>query len=280
MSATIYLDHNVVVGVAGRPAWADATVERDRIEALQAQGVQFVLSAWHMYELAKSEDPDNVRGYCQFVEALKPLWAKNPIAVKRAELRRFLADPKASADWVSISPFSDTVDAMWASYELGGIQGETLSGVVRELRADPSFLQEMNEAAELTPDAITTGRDAYQDGRLKAAEAIIDRGYFAGLLECLPSDPRVEGLLRSIKPIYRACPTIAVEDVLMQVRTKDSFTPRASHASDFQHALIGLAYCTAFVTDDTGLFENARVTVKRLNLPTTLSRRVAQVALT
>jgi hypothetical protein len=102
MSPTIYLDHNVVVGVAGRPGWADAPSERERIQSLQSQGVQFVLSAWHKYELAKSEDLDNVRSYCQFVEALKPLRAKNPLAVKRAELQRFLDHPRASAEMPTI----------------------------------------------------------------------------------------------------------------------------------------------------------------------------------
>lgn len=42
MSGTIYLDHNVVVGVAGRPAWTDAPSERERIQSLQSQGVRFV----------------------------------------------------------------------------------------------------------------------------------------------------------------------------------------------------------------------------------------------
>jgi hypothetical protein len=135
----------------------------------------------------------------------------------------------------------------------------------------------MNAAADLTPDAIVTGRDAYRDGRLKSAEPIIDREYFAGLLGCSPRDPRLDGLLENIKPLYRACPTIAVEDVLMHVRVKDGFTPRTGHAPDFQHALIGLAYCTAFVTDDKSLLENSRVTVNRLNLPTGLTRRVTQI---
>jgi hypothetical protein len=65
-----------------------------------------------MYELAKSEDLDNVRSYCQFVEALKPLWAKNPLAVKRAELQRFLDHPRVSAETPTISPFSDSVGAL------------------------------------------------------------------------------------------------------------------------------------------------------------------------
>jgi hypothetical protein len=277
MSPTIYLDHNVVVGVAGRPAWADAPSERERIERLRAQGVQFVLSAWHMYELAKSEDLENVRSYCQFVDVLKPLWAKNPVAVKRAELQRFLDDGSTRAEIPPISPFSDTVDAMWLSYGEGGTPDATFTSVVRALRSHPSFLEEMNAAADLTPDAIVTGRDAYRDGRLKSAEPIIDREYFAGLLGCSPRDPRLDGLLENIKPLYRACPTIAVEDVLMHVRVKDGFTPRTGHAPDFQHALIGLAYCTAFVTDDKSLLENSRVTVNRLNLPTGLTRRVTQI---
>jgi len=177
----------------------------------------------------------------------------------------------------SVSPFSNTVDAMWLSYDEGGIQGATFSSVVRALRSHPSFIEEMNAAADLTPDAIVTGRRAYRDGRLKSDEPIIDRRYFAELLECSPTDPCLDGLLKNIKPLYRACPTIAVEYVLMHVRVKDGFTPRTGHAPDFQHALIGLAYCTAIVTDDKSLFENSRVTLKRLSLPTGLTRRVAQI---
>lgn len=282
MSPAIYLDHNVIVGVAGLPAWADAESERACIERLQTQGVRFVLSAWHMYELAKSGDVDNVRRYCAFVEALQPLWANNPIAVKRAELRRFL-DPSLGSmatDIPAIRPFSESVDDMWASYGESGILGETFSGVVRAFQADPSFLREINEAADLTPDAIVTGRRAHQDGRLKQAEPIIDREYFADLLECEPSDPRVNGLLENIKSVYRACPTIAVEDILTHVRVKESFTPRAAHASDLQHALIALAYCTAFVTDDKNLLENARVTLNKLSLLTQLNRRPTGVSFT
>src|SRR5271155_2903327 len=118
MRLTIYLDHNVVVGVAGLPAWPDAESERECIQRLQTQGVRFVLSAWHMYELAKSGDAENVRRCCEFVEELKPLWAKNPLAVKRWELDRFLSqlsDRKAIAR-PPISPFGDSVDSLWASY--------------------------------------------------------------------------------------------------------------------------------------------------------------------
>jgi hypothetical protein len=82
---------------------------------------------------------------------------------------------------------------------------------VRALRSHPSFLEEMNAAADLTPDAIVTGRDAYRDGRLKSAEPIIDREYFAGLLGCSPRDPRLDGLTSnpSIAPVpslqWRMC---------------------------------------------------------------------------
>jgi len=280
MNTTIYLDHNVIVGVAGLPAWTDAESELACIERLRAQGVRFVLSAWHMYELAKSGDVDNVRRYCAFVEALQPLWANNPIAVKRAELLRFLGPSLGSTatDMPTIEPFSDSVDDMWASYGESGIQSESFSGVVRALQADPGFLREINEAANLTPEAIVTGRRAHQDGRLKQAEPIIDREYFAGLLQCEPSDPRVNELLDDIKAVYCACPAIAVEDIITHVRVKESFTPRAAHASDLQHTLIALAYCTAFVTDDKNLLENARVTRNKLSLPTQLSRRPTGVS--
>jgi hypothetical protein len=282
MNPTIYLDHNVVVGIAGLPAWPDAEPELECIHRLQTQGVRFVLSAWHMYELAKSGDVENVRRCCQFVEELKPLWAKNPIAVKRSELQRFLNQvpgPEAITS-LPICPFGNSVDALWASYGESPVADETFTGAVHALQADPSFLREINQAADLTPDAIITGRRAHHDGRLKSAEPIIDREYFADLLECSPNEPRLHALLNNIKKVYGACPTIAVEDTLTHVRVKESFTPRAAHASDLQHALIALAYCTAFVTDDKNLLENSRVTLRTLGLPTLLSRRVAQVRLT
>jgi hypothetical protein len=271
MSLTIYLDHNVIVGVAGLPAWTDAESERACIARLRTQGVRFVLSAWHMYELAKSGDVDNVHRCCAFVEELQPIWANNPIAVKRAELLCFLGPSLGSSK-------IPTVDDMWASYGESGIQSETFSGVVRALQADPGFLREINEAANLTPGAIVTGRRAHQDGRLKQAEPIIDCEYFAGLLTCDPTDPRVNYLLDNIKAVYRSCPAIAVEDVITHVRIKENFTPLPAHASDLQHALIALAYCTAFVTDDKNLLENARVTRNKLDLPTQLTRRASGVS--
>ncbi|MDB6042431.1 MAG: hypothetical protein JWM63_982 [Gammaproteobacteria bacterium] len=88
---------------------------------------------------------------------------------------------------------------------------------------------------------------------------------------------RLADLLNNVKAVYRDCPTIAVDDILTHVRVKESFTPRTAHASDLQHALIALAYCTGLVTADKSLFENSRVTLKTFNLLTRLSRRVTKL---
>jgi hypothetical protein len=281
MVATIYLDHNVLVGVAGNPRWTDSETEILSIERIRSHGVKFVLSAWHMYELARSEDTEHRRLYCEFVEMLQPLWAKNPIAVKRAELERFISYAPGSGvpEMPPIHAFTATVDEMWSSYGEVGITGQTFAGVVDALRADPSFLQAVADAAELTPDAILTGRRAHEDGRLKASEPIIDREYFAHLLQSSQDDQQVDRLLKNTKAVYRFCPTIAVEDTLTHVRIKDGFTPRAAHAADLQHALSGIPYCDGFVTDDKSLFENSRVTLKTLKLPTQLLRRINEISL-
>jgi hypothetical protein len=186
--ATIYLDHNVIVGIAGNPRWSDSESELVCVERIKAHGIRFVLSAWHMYELARSEDAEHRRRCCEFVEALQPLWAKNPISVKRAEIQRFLSiDPGSDAlEPSAINAFSDSVDNMWSSYGESGITDQTFTSVVDALRADPVYLQSVIDAAELTPDAILTGRQARQDGRLSAAEPIIDRQYFADMLDCGP----------------------------------------------------------------------------------------------
>jgi hypothetical protein len=68
----IYLDHNVLVGIAGRPRWPDADAELTKLAALAHCGVQWVLSAIHIYELARSGDDRNVAECCKLVASSAP----------------------------------------------------------------------------------------------------------------------------------------------------------------------------------------------------------------
>lgn len=153
------------------------------------------------------------------------------------------------------------------------------SSAIAELRRNQAALETVTRAADATPDAIRVAREAYRDGRWDAAKPIIDQEYFGGILRCRPDDPRVQTLLNDLKDINRACPTIAVEHELSSLRIRNNFKPRRSHAADLQHALIGLAYSDAFVTDDKDLREHCHVVVNTLSLPTQVCARIAEVDL-
>lgn len=88
---------------------------------------------------------------------------------------------------------------------------------------------------------------------------------------------QIDYLVKHIKDVFAASPTIAVEEALGQIRLNDSFTPEPSDASDLQHALTPLAHCDYFVTDDRQLREHCRIAVKKLKLKCQVVKSVEEV---
>src|SRR3979490_3035756 len=88
--ATIYLDHNVIVSIGGIPAVATAEVQRAHAAQLRQRGVQFALSAWNMYELARSRELNHVFQCAAFVDELAPVWVSCTSTVKAQEVGRYL----------------------------------------------------------------------------------------------------------------------------------------------------------------------------------------------
>jgi hypothetical protein len=84
---------------------------------------------------------------------------------------------------------------------------------------------------------------------------------------CRSQDERIDFLMANQTQLYRECPVLAIEDALAEVRARDSFVPKISHAADFQHAMAALAYCDHFVTRDGQLREHCRIVIRDLTLP-------------
>lgn len=278
--ATIYLDHNVIADIAGIPGTGDALQLREHVTALQALDHRFVLSAWNMYELARSNVQQHVDQCCSFVEVLKPLWISDSTKVKRQEVDRFLQPVFDNVGPVrnrSFTPFNETVAAMWATFGEGGRPDETFRTSVASLRAHPDFVADVDRAAMETPEAILIGRHAHRDGRAKLFQGIIDREYLELFLPTGPNSQQLDYLMANRKKLLSVSPALAVEEAISKLHVRDSFKPEPADASDLQHAMVPLGYCDYFVTNDGQLAQHCATVVKQLLIPCKVHRKLRSI---
>ncbi|MDE2430203.1 MAG: hypothetical protein KGM99_15890 [Burkholderiales bacterium] len=263
---TIYLDHNVISSVGGIPAAKDAAHQRNHAAALRKCGYRFALSAWNIYELARSNDIKHIEQCCDFVDELDPVWVNNNFSVKEQEIDRYLAiefDRVGPVRSRLVVPFSTTVSDMWSSYGLPSRNRDTFRASVLALHHAPKKMGEIERSANTTPNAILVARRAQQLGTLSFFDSIVDRQYFAALVPKGTPPEQIEFLVKTKKAVLSTSPTIAVEDALTERRLQDSFTPKSNDAADLQHSMTSLAYCDYFVTGDKKLYEHCRTTVKQ-----------------
>lgn len=275
--ATIYLDHNVIADIAGIPGASDAPQLRKHVTSLQAQGHRFALSAWNMYELARSNNQQHVDQCCSFVEALNPLWVSDSTQVRRQEVDCFLQQVFEPLRTRNVTPFNDTVAAMWTTFGEGGRPDETFTTSVALLREHPDFVAHIDRAAQETPGAILIGREAHLDGRAKLFEGIIDRDYLKGLLPVGAGNTQLDYLMANRDKLLSIPSALAVEEAISKLRVGDSFKPKSTDAADLQHAMVPLAYCDHFVTNDGRLAEHSATVVRQLSLQCKVHRKVGEI---
>lgn len=257
----IYLDHNIIATVAGLPPDPRAPEWRAAIQMLADDGNRFALSAWHAYELANFHDQKHVDACCDFVRTIRPLWLSNSQFVKREEIMRFL---KHGGDHTT-PVFNPSIAQMWTTYNQPFTIGETFANTVQLLRTSPGALVEIDRAAAETPNAILVARQAKVEGRYVATQPIVDREYFSTLINP-PNRQVLDYVLSHMKHVLAACPTIRIEESLTRIRVTSHFRPKPSDAPDLQHAMVGLAYCDHFVSDDKNLSEQCRQAAKLCGL--------------
>lgn len=277
---TVYLDYNVISHIAGVPNKANAEDLRKHLLELKTDGYRFALSAWHMYELARSNCQLHVDQCCALVEEILPLWVSNTQSVKRQEVDRYLqpifdkVGPVRNRNFI---PFNETVSLMWKTYSDDLIvHNENFRGSVAALRVDPNDIANIDRAANETPQAILMNRIAHKAGILEDIP-YIDRDYLKNLLPSRHSTQQLEYLEKSCMELVKASPTIAVEEALVQLRASDSFKPKPSDGPDMQHALVPLAYCDYFVTDDNRLRNHCNVVTRKLGLKCRVLKSVEDI---
>ncbi|WP_211441228.1 hypothetical protein [Collimonas humicola] len=277
---TIYLDHNVISSVGGIPATKDAERQRNHAADLRKCGYRFALSAWNMYELARSNDIKHIEQCCDFVDELDPVWVNNNFSVKAQEIDRYLAiefDRIGPVRSRPVVPFSMTVSDMWSSYRLPSHAGDTFRASVLGFHRSPKNMREIERVANEMPDAILVARRAQQLGTLDFFDSIVDRQYFATMAPRSAPPEQINFLLKTKRALLAASPAIAVEDALTERRLQDSFTPKPNDAADLQHSIASLAYCDYFVTGDKKLYEHCRTTVKQAGVACQLYKSMLEI---
>lgn len=277
---TIYLDHNVIADIAGIPGAHDAPERREHVKALQALGNRFVLSAWNMYELARSNNQQHIDQCCSFVEELEPLWVSDSRKVKKQEVDRFLQPMFDNVGPVrnrSFTPFNGTVAEMWATFGEGSRPDESFTNSVALLRAHPDFVANVDLAALETPVAILIGRQAHRDGRARLLQGIIDREFLKLFLPVGDANQQLDYLMQNRKKLLSVSPALAIEEAMSKLHVRDSFKPEPADASDLQHAMVPLGYCDHFVTNDGQLAQHCTTVVNQLQLPCRVHRNTRSI---
>ncbi len=244
---------------------------------LLAHDSRVALSAWHMYELSGSNQPDHIESCIRLVERLNPLWLSNPTYVKSEELKGFLAAESKEFNLNSHPnpAFNTAVSQMWSTYG-DAFVGETFAETVNAWVNNPSLRDLIKNEVRQTPNAILTGREAIRDGRATKFQTIIDREYFKVLVGRAGADA-IDFLTDNTQRVLNACPAIAIEGYLTKIRVIDSFNPKDSDAPDLQHAVVGVAYCDHFVSDDKRLVEHCRRSAIQAGVPCSVGRNLLDI---
>lgn len=280
--ATIYLDHNVIADIAGIPGAHDAPERREHVKALQALGNRFVLSAWNMYELARSHNQPHIDQCCSFVEELGPQWVSDSRKVKKQEVDRFLQPMFDNVGPVrnhSFTPFNETVAEMWATFGVGSRPDESFTTSVALLRVHPDFVANVDQAAKETPMALLIGRQAHRDGSARLWQGIIDREFLELFLPAGDTNQQLNYLIRNRKKLLSVSPVLAIEEAMSKLHVRDSFKPEPADAPDLQHVLVSLGYCDHFVTNDGQLAQHCTTVVNQLQLPCRVHRDTRSIGL-
>ena len=275
---TVYIDYNLVVIMARRTR-ENAERLREHVFQLVDNNYRVALSAWHAVELAQSDDPDHIHSCTELVDRFQPLWLSNPAYVKCEELKGFLG-----SEWedTNLKPhpnpaFNTTISQMWATYSSEAFVGETFAGTVNALHKNPSARKPIDDAVRQTPQAILIGREAMRDGRAIKYKPIVDREYFKSLLPPRAGVGAIDYLVDNVERVLEACPAVAIEDYLTRIRASESFTPKESDAADLQHAVVAVAYCDHFVSDDKKLVEHCRRSAEQASVGCKVGRNLLDI---
>ena len=294
---TVYLDHNLIhYFVQGFPLSANEKAERDALALGLSRypEIRFAISDWNLTESAQEEGRqgdamDLLQLYGDFFVGLKPLFLPMPIEIERLEMRSYVYDLLGQEHCRECVPvFNEHFTQLLAITGIQPVIGYTARDFLKHLGTNSASLAKIKKNQQDVPTAMRAWQRARAEGldKDKELQVRINRRWFTSLVPERAHDERfipiqeraslVEKLIRSPAKVYRACPAIRAESMLASIRSgfaKRDPTPQ--DAVDLMHAVPPLAYCSAFVTNDTHLHECLLQASRRLESSLIVTRTLA-----
>ena len=262
---TIYPDHSALVREEDWPA----------IRAALSGSAQLVLSDWNLVEIAQASDRDQAMRRADFLWGLNPHWVVPRLFVQAAEVRAFLERTYWGTEVTPVRAITPSFATM-LSYALGPRVpiGWRARDYVANLHDNPNYLREIQAAKLPCVAALKTQQAAGAQARAKIEPAVLRQWLDLQIPEAAPDgryltavekEAAVVHCLSRSDELFATSPALAVESALTEVRARDARRePELQDAIDYQHIVVGLAYCDTFVARDRHALHCARETVKML----------------
>jgi hypothetical protein len=296
----IYLDHNIVhYFVRGFPKnYADAGSAEQAALGLalkQHPALRFVISAWNVIEAASEQAPgappqELADRYADFYERLEPLHIPAHDVVEREEMKRCVYGELGLLTTASEVPvFNEHLTQVLALTGIEPLLGYDLRRDLRYLVRKPQRRDGFEKAKETTLKAREDLLKAKEQGRDQdpQIQRQILRTWFAGLMPLRGPDNRVlsvadrervlKGFTDSPERVFEHCPAMSTEDALTDIRANmGARKPRLQDSMDLMHAIVPLAYCDAFVSNDGNMREGAKRSLKVTRRPVIVAARLTE----
>jgi hypothetical protein len=209
------------------------------------------------------------------IDSLDPLWIVGRLHIQKMEVENFASRRFFDGDGAEIRAVAGSVTQI-LYYDLGRNVplGWRACDYIADLLKRPGTRADIAKGKQATPEALSTLQSA-SASRKKAAEPEIFRLWIQRMLprrhpagRMLTTEDRAAILqfcTNVRRTSMRRAPAMAVESELTRIRSQDPGRhPETQDATDFQHSVVGLAYCEHFVCRDKYVRTCAEQAVKAL----------------
>lgn len=248
---TFYIDHNILVNEDNWP----------KLAKLVTAGYCPALSDWNLVEIASGADKKQALQRMEFIETLNPTWFIPIEIIQKCEVKNFLLKNFYNTEYKACSPLVDCYSKVLA-YDIGKAAPPDFKAInlVKSWQSSPEIFAPIALAKKSIPESlkIIQGIDK-KTQKLKEEE--IFRSWIGTKLpqrdlngkELSPDEKKnlLDFLYKNKDLLLKESPSIAIEDVLYDIRNKDAARPpQTQDAADMQHSILALSYCDYFVTRD------------------------------
>jgi hypothetical protein len=296
----IYLDHNIVhYFVRGFPkSYANGGSAEQAALAIAFEKhpeLRFVISAWNVIESASERLPgapaeELADRYADFYERLTPLHIPAHDVIEREEMKRCAYLELGLISTASEVPvFNEHLSQVLALSGIEPLLGYDIRKDLRYLARKPERREVFQEAKRKTLRAREELLEAKEQGRDQDPQnrRRILRAWFARLIPLRGPDNRVlsaadrervlDRLTESPERVFDKSPAIRTENALTDIRANmGARKPRLQDAMDLMHAIVPLAYCDAFVSNDGNVREGAKRALQETRRPVIVAERLSE----